>query len=187
MIQQINVVIMVAISKNGRIIGNSKTNALPGWNLTDDRIHMSTLTSGHTTFMGKNTFKSFPVRYRPLPNRDNLIITRQDSYVPYPTNDDTHVCASLEDALLLAKDLAATTNKTIYCFGGGQIYSQVLKHPMVHVTKFIITEVEGEFEGDVVFPEIDVTLFRETSVIPYEKIEKRNSHDFTIHTYERIA
>ncbi|HTH93406.1 MAG TPA: dihydrofolate reductase [Candidatus Paceibacterota bacterium] len=184
--KQIEVIILVALGKKNRVIGNSATkNKMPGWNLVDDRINMSDTTKGHTVFYGRPTFETFPEKYRPLPERNNIIVTRDESYLPHPTNDRTFICTSLESTLYTANGLSYVSEGKIFCFGGGNIYKQVLSDPLIKVTKMIITEVDGDFEGDVFFPPIDLDIFRETNRVHYEKMEKRNTHDFDIVTYER--
>ncbi|MES2224710.1 MAG: dihydrofolate reductase [Patescibacteria group bacterium] len=182
-----NVTILVAFLRGSRIIGNSQTNSLPvGLNLPKDRKLMSDATKGHIVYMGRPTFESFPEAFRPLPERNNIILTTNKDYEPFPTNDDTCVCHTLEETVRFADAIATEDNKEIFCFGGGNIYQQTLTHPLVFVKKIIATIIDGDdLTGDVTFPEIDATLFKEVSRVHYEK-QGKNTHSFDLVTYEHI-
>ena len=178
-----NINIVVAFAANNRVIGNSVTNNLPGWKLGSDMKNFRELTMGHIVIMGRKTFESFPQKYRPLPGRINIIISRDKNYQPQPSNADTYVCESLEKALLKAEELSE--EKKIFIIGGGQIYEQVIGNPLIHVDTIYATEVKGEFEGDVFFPELNVLDYRETHIAPYDQDEK-NSHAFAIKIYRHL-
>ena len=124
--------IIVATSKN-RVIGND--NSLI-WNLPDDLKNFKKLTSGNSIVMGRKTYESIG---RPLPNRRNIIITRQENYEV----DDCEVVGSLEEALLLC-------GSNCFIIGGGEIYKQ----SMNIADKIYLTLIDEEFEGDTYFPEI---------------------------------
>ena len=131
------IVIVAAVAKN-RVIG--KDNRLL-WNIPEDMAHFKALTAGHTVVMGRKTWESLPPRFRPLPGRRNIVISRQKDYAA----PGAEVADSLENALKLA--LTATT---VFVIGGGQIYRQAM--PLAD--RLEITEVDLEPEGDAWFPEI---------------------------------
>lgn len=169
--------IIAAVSKNG-VIG--KNGELP-WYLPEDLKHFRKLTEGHTVLMGRKTFESILNRLgKPLPNRKNIIITRQTGYkFPLPSHPE-HACrqagggegsqnppaASRNDSRQdveifpnIQDALAANQNENIFIIGGGEIYGQTINL----ADKLYITEVHEDINGDVYFPEIDKNVWRETS------------------------
>ena len=131
--------IVVAIGAHNRVIG--KDNALP-WHIKADMEHFKNLTLGHPVIMGRNTWESIPERFRPLPHRDNLVITRNEEYVaPGAT-----VVPSLEKAIEIARE---NDSDEIFVIGGATIYEQALGiADTLHITL-----IEGDFQGDTFFPE----------------------------------
>lgn len=124
--------LIVAISKN-RVIGDS--NKLI-WNIPNDLKRFKELTTGHPIVMGRKTSQSIG---RPLPNRRNIIVTRDENYGV----DGCEVVNSIEEALLL-------TGNDCFIIGGGEIYRQVLSI----TDQIYMTVVDEEFEGDTTFPEL---------------------------------
>lgn len=130
--QQI-IAIIAAMAQN-RVIGNNNT--LP-WHLPADLKHFKALTTSHPIIMGRKTFDSIG---RPLPNRQNIVITRQTNWHA-PGVD---VANSIEDAISLCKD-----KQKIFIIGGAQIYQQAFR-----VANYMhLTIIEGKFSGDAYFPE----------------------------------
>jgi len=154
------VVIIAAVARN-RVIG--RDNQLI-WNIPEDMAHFKALTTGHTVIMGRKTWESLPPRFRPLPGRRNIVISRQAGYAA-PGAD---VSDSLENALKLA--LTATV---VFIIGGEQIYRQA----MAFADRMEITEVDLEPEGDAWFPEI--------VAVDWEKTAKTDGACFSFTTYRR--
>ncbi len=154
------IVIIAAVAKN-RVIG--RDNQLI-WNIPEDMAHFKALTAGHTVIMGRKTLESLPPRFRPLPGRRNIVITRQPDY-PAP---GAEVADSLENALKLA-----STATTVFIIGGEQIYTQA----MAYADRLEITEVDQEPEGDAWFPEI--------AAVDWEKTAKTEGNRFAFMTYRR--
>ncbi|MBS1143571.1 MAG: dihydrofolate reductase [Proteobacteria bacterium] len=140
------VVIIAAVAKN-RVIG--KDNQLI-WNLPEDMAHFKALTAGHTVIMGRKTWESLPPRFRPLPGRRNIVISRQADY----DAPGAELANSLESALKLAANA-----DTAFIIGGEQIYAQA----MALADRLEITEVDLEPEGDAWFPEISTVNWKKTS------------------------
>ncbi len=130
------VVIIAAVAKN-RVIGKDNTLI---WSIPEDMAHFKALTAGHVVIMGRKTWESLPPRFRPLPGRRNIVISRQADYQA-PGAD---LAASLETALHLAAGA-----ETAFVIGGEQIYRQA----MATADRLEITEVDLEPEGDACFPE----------------------------------
>ena len=157
------ITIIVAVAENGAI---GKDNRLL-WRLSDDLKQFKTLTSGHAVIMGRKTFESIG---KPLPNRTNIVITRQGK-----VSDDESVLTanSIEKAIELAKE--AKGDEEIFIIGGGNIYEQ-----SIGITdKIILTEVKVNIDGDTFFPKLNEDEWKEVSRKSYQKNEK-NDHDFEI-------
>ena len=165
------VVIIAAVARN-RVIG--KDNRLL-WNIPEDMAHFKTLTAGHTVVMGRKTWESLPPRFRPLPNRRNIVISHQTDY----TAPGAEVAASLENALKLASTLGPAADSmvaaTVFVIGGEQIYTQAL----AVANRLEITEVDLEPEGDAWFPAI--------AAVDWEKEVKTRGAGFAFATYRRRA
>lgn len=138
--------LLVAVARNG-VIG--RNNALP-WHLPDDLGRFKALTMGHAIVMGRKTFESIR---KPLPGRDNIVVTRQRGYIA----PGCRVVHSLGDAIS-----AATGKGTIYVIGGADIFALAL--PLA--TRLDVTEIDADVEGDVLFPGYDRGEWREVSREP---------------------
>jgi dihydrofolate reductase len=154
------IVIIAAVAKN-RVIG--KDNRLL-WNIPEDMAHFKALTAGHPVIMGRKTWESLPPRFRPLPGRRNIVISRQADYAA----PGAEVADSLEIALKMASTVALA-----FVIGGEQIYRQA----MAVADRLEITEVELEPEGDAWFPEI--------ATVEWKKTAKTELAGFSFVTYRR--
>ncbi|HVQ62253.1 MAG TPA: dihydrofolate reductase [Burkholderiales bacterium] len=135
--------IIAALARN-RAIGRG--NAMP-WRLPEDLKRFRRLTMGHAVIMGRKTFESIG---RPLPGRDNIVITRSRDWDP----SGCVTVHSLEDALR-----AVDSSHDAFVIGGAQIYALALPF----ARRLYLTEIERDFEGDAFFPELDASSWRETS------------------------
>lgn len=127
---------IVAYDENN-VIGDG--NQLP-WNLPEDLQWFKEVTTGNTILMGSRTYDSIG---RPLPNRENIVLSKSRSDV-----DGCKVFSDILDALLYA----AIHGKELYVIGGGEIYKEALPY----IDKLYITHVKGKHKGDVEFPELDL-------------------------------
>ena len=118
--------------------------------------------------MGRNTYESIG---KPLPNRTSVIITRNPDYKA----EGCIVVNSLDEALKVAKNDDAP-----FIIGGAQIYKEAVHY----ADKLDITEVHQSFEADVYFPEINTTIWQETSREDFAADEK-NKYDYSFVTYEK--
>lgn len=157
---------MAARAKNN-VIG--KDNDLV-WHLPADFKFFKQTTMGHTLIMGRKTFESLG---NPLPHRDSWIITRNKAY----TSDGITTFHSLESAIKAGEEKGL---ETVFILGGGEIYRQ----SMDIADKLIITEVHEEFEGDTVFPKIDLDVWVEASREEH-KADEKNKYDFAFVVYKR--
>ena len=148
-----NINIVVAIAANNAIGKNNKLL----WHLPKDLKHFKELTTGHTVIMGRKTYDSVG---KPLPNRRNIVVTRQNINIP-----GCEVVNSLEDALQLGAQ-----EKELDIIGGAEIYRQALP-----LTNYIyLTIVHQHFDGDTYFPEINYDEWQEISREDHEPDEKNN-------------
>ena len=155
--------LVVAADKNN-VIGGGNTLL---WNLPADMKHFRTLTEGHPIIMGRKTYESIG---RPLPKRQNIVITRQSDL----QIEGCDVVDSLDDALALVQE-----TDEAFIIGGGQIYAQALDH----VDRIYLTRVDSEFEGDVTFPELS-DEWKEMSRDEHPA-DAENPHAYTFLVYER--
>lgn len=130
-----------------RVIGVN--NHLP-WHIPEDLKRFKKITSGHPIIMGRKTFESIG---RPLPNRTNLVITRNAGY----RAEGIVPCSSFEDALQWAARSPGADE--VFVIGGGEIFREVLPR----VDCIYLTIVNWPFEGDVFFPEFPEKDFEERS------------------------
>ncbi|MEO7560370.1 MAG: dihydrofolate reductase [Nitrosospira sp.] len=138
--------ILVAMARN-RVIG--KNNALP-WRLPPDLKRFKALTMGHPIIMGRKTYESIG---RPLPGRTSIIVTRQPDYKA----EGAIVVGSLATALRTCYECADTAESFI--IGGAEIFQQAL----IVCDRLYITEIQKDFDGDVLFPKFSQGEWRETS------------------------
>ncbi|MES2537031.1 MAG: dihydrofolate reductase [Pseudomonadota bacterium] len=140
-------------------------NTLP-WRLPEDMAHFKRTTTGHPVIMGRKTFDSIG---RPLPNRRNIVITRNPDW----RHEGVDSVPSLEAAVALAGDNEA------FVIGGAQIYAEAL----ASVDRIVVTEIDRTFDCDAFFPQIDRQLWKESAREAYHSAQ--NGFDFAFVTYER--
>lgn len=132
-------VIVAAVGAEDRLIGNGLE--LP-WHIPEDLRHFKRLTVGRPMLMGRRTFESLIEQFgKPLPGRRHLVVTRSDF-----TSDQAEVFSSIDEAVEAARNV-----KELIIAGGATIYEQFLEK----ADRMELTLVEGEFEGDVHFPEFE--------------------------------
>jgi len=157
--------LIVAVSENG-VIG--KDNNLI-WHLPNDMLSFKKITTGHHVIMGRKNFESIPEKFRPLPNRTNIIITRQPDYIA----EGCVVVNSLEESLKVAK---RNGENEAFIIGGGQIYKLAID--AILVDKIYLTKIHHSFDGDSFFPKIN-SDWKEINKIENKADEKhRYSYDF---------
>lgn len=151
----------------GRCIGKSGDHKLL-WHIPEDLKHFKALTSGKTIVMGRKTFDSLG---RPLPNRTNIVVTRQPDW----KHDGVIAVDSLEAAFAKAGD------SDIMVIGGAQIYEQALPF----ATKVYLTELKARFIGDALFPVLPEARWAQAERRPGE-LSGTNGMDYDFVTYRRI-
>ncbi len=157
------ITIVVAIAQNHAI---GKDNKLL-WHLPNDLKHFKTITTGGTVIMGRKTYDSVG---KPLPNRRNIIITRQNIAI-----EGCEVVNSLDEALALCK-----TEQEVFIVGGAEIY----KMAMQVTNRIYLTIVHHDFEGDTYFPEIEENKWKEVEREEHQPDEK-HKYAYSFVTLER--
>ncbi len=159
--------IIAAIGKNNEL---GKGNMLL-WHLPNDMKFFRETTKGHGVIMGRKTFESLPGL---LPNRKNVIITRDTNY-KVEGGDVVH---SLEDAMALFKD----SDEEVFVMGGAEIYKQAIEK----ADKLYITHIDAEKkDADAFFPEIIPVVWNEISHVE-NKPDEKNPIPYTFSVYEKF-
>ena len=161
---------MIAAMGQNRVIG--KDNDIP-WHLPDDFQFFKKTTEGHHVLMGRKNFESLPPRFKPLPNRPNVIITRNPEYHA----DGAVVVNSLEEAL---DEANSNGEQEAFIIGGGEIY----KLGLAYADTIYLTEINGEFDGDTIFPEFDKSIWKETDR-KHHSTDDRHQFSFDFVTYQK--
>lgn len=165
--------IIAAVSENG-VIGNK--GRLP-WHLPDDMKHFRILTEGHPVIMGRKTYASIPEHHRPLPGRQNIVITRQKG-LQIPGCEVVH---SLEEALdSCLKSNVSSPTKEVFVIGGGEIYREALPFAQ----RIYLTRVHATVDGDAFFPEIPLQEWERIREERHKK-DQKNPNAFTFQEYRR--
>ena len=158
--------LIYARASNG-VIG--KDNGLP-WHLPEDMTHFKRCTQGCAVLMGRKTWDSLPERFRPLPGRDNIVITRNGQW----RASGAKVAHSIDQALSLC-----APDSDAWVIGGEQIYALAL--PLA--TTVVVTEIAHHYEGDAFAPRLGPE-WQETRREPHTSV---NGLLFAFVTYTRVA
>jgi dihydrofolate reductase len=153
-----------ARARNG-VIG--RDNTIP-WRLPEDMARLKRLTTGWPVIMGRKTWDSLPVKFRPLPGRTNIVITRQAGW----KDTGAETAASLADALALC-----AASGEVWILGGAQIYAQAM--PLAE--RIEVTEIDEDIEGDAFAP----TLGPEWRQAAREDHVSVNGMKFSFVTYQK--
>jgi dihydrofolate reductase len=160
--------LIAAVTRNN-VIG--KNNDLP-WHLPDDMKYFMQTTKGHHVIMGRKNYDSIPEKFRPLPNRTNIIVTRQKDF----NAPGCIVVNSLEDGLQHSRQAG---EQEVFVIGGAEIYNQAL--PVAN--RLYLTEIQGEVDGDTFFPKIEKDHWQELSR-KHHSSDERHAFAFDYVIYE---
>ena len=157
--------LIYARAANG-VIGANGT--LP-WHLPEDLAHFKRTTLGCPVIMGRKTWDSLPSKFRPLPGRTNIVVTRQENW----KENGAQSASNLREALQFCEQSA-----DVWVIGGAQLYA--LAEPMAQTA--VVTEIEKDFEGDAFAPTLG-NVWHETS---RERHVAADGLPFSFVTYTRI-
>jgi dihydrofolate reductase len=133
-----------------RTIGNG--NKLP-WNLPEDLKLFKKHTTGHVVVMGRKTWESIPEKYRPLPDRINVVLSTTMKPNLDPDDDEPFVVNNWEQVPGLIEG-RFYDHKHIFVIGGASIYDHVLNESSITADRILLSRVKGMHDGDVFFPEL---------------------------------
>lgn len=158
--------IIAAMTKNN-VLG--KDNKMP-WHLPAELQYFKKITLGKPVIMGRKTFESIG---RPLPGRENIVITRQVDFVPAGVT----IKHDLQSAMTYVKDI-----DEVMIIGGANIYQQAINF----ADKMYLTVIDFECEGDVFFPTWDESHWKIISQETH-RMDAKNQYDFVTVVLERIT
>lgn len=160
------ITIIAAIGNNNAL---GKDNRLI-WHLSKDLKRFKNLTEHHPVVMGRKTYESIG---KALPNLTNIVVSRKENWF----EENILIVSTLKEAIKFAKKI----DEDIFIIGGGDIYRQTIEL----ADRLEITRVNGDFEADTFFPQIDPETWQKTDEECHSKDDK-NDHDFCFQTYKRI-
>jgi dihydrofolate reductase len=166
--------LIAVVSRNG-VIGHANDLL---WRLPEDMQFFRRTTSGHPVIMGRKTWESIPIKFRPLPGRTNIVMTRQADW-----HDEGAVAVhTLEEALEAALESVSANPHGIRAFviGGAQLYALALPH----ADELLLTEIDRDFEGEARFPDWSSNHFVETAREKHHAAPP-NDFDFAFVSYRR--
>ncbi len=160
-----NLKIIVAIGENNEIGAKGKLL----WHLPNDMKWFKQNTIGNDVIMGRKTYDSFPEKYKPLPNRTNIVITKNKSF---NNKKGLIFCHSIEEAIAFAKKCKETEN---FIIGGATIY----KETIALCDELVLTQVHATFpEADAFFPDLNPNEWHELWREDHSKNQK-NPYDYS--------
>ncbi|WP_407272781.1 dihydrofolate reductase [Radiobacillus sp. PE A8.2] len=159
--------LLFAMDRN-RVIGYQ--NGLP-WRLPNDLKFFKDLTTSNKIIMGRKTFESMN---GPLPNRDNIVLTRDDFFAC----DDCQIVHSLDE---IVKWSEQNPSEEYFVIGGGHIFEQILPY----ADRMYMTQIDEAFPGDTYFPQFDESEWKQTKNEKGVK-DETNPYDYYFITYDRV-
>jgi dihydrofolate reductase len=154
--------------------GIGKNNDLM-WHLPADMKFFKETTVGHIVVMGRKNWDSIPLRYRPLSDRENVVLTRNKTF----NAEDAIVLHNLNEVW---EKYQNEEEKTIFIIGGGEIYKQALESNLI--TEMYITHVNKSYDAETFFPEFDLSQWKVEVIQMHEKDAKHET-EFQVNKYTR--
>ncbi len=167
---------MIWAQTKAGVIG--KDGSMP-WHLPEDLKHFSQLTTGHPVIMGRRTWESFPEKYRPLPGRTNIVVTRNSEWASTPEAEGALVVSSLDDALLESQ--FAPGGQKVWIIGGAQIFEQSMNLANLAV----VTIIDADFDGDTFAPELGNDWTFDTMAPAEGWLTAKNGTNYRFTTWRR--
>jgi dihydrofolate reductase len=143
---------LVWAEAHGGVIG--RDGGLP-WHVPEDLAHFKAVTLGTPVIMGRRTWESLPERFRPLPGRENIVMTRDATWAA----DGAVRASSIDEALAVA---AASGPDRVSVIGGGDVFAALIDDADI----VELTEIDLVVDGDTFAPRLDTTVWNETSADP---------------------
>ncbi len=163
--------LIVAVAENNAI--GYENNLI--WHLPNDMKYFKEITLNHHVITGRKNYLSIPQKYRPLVNRTNIVLTKDNNF----DEPNCVIKHSLEDAINFAK---SNNENEVFIIGGGQIYQEALEKN--RIDQMYITHVHGSFKADTYFPKIDFNKWRLISKT-HHKIDENHKYNYTFAVYQK--
>ena len=164
-----SIISIIVAASNNMVIG--KDNDLP-WRLPSDLKNFKEVTDGHFVIMGRKCWESIPEKYRPLPNRQNIVISRDPEY----NAEGAVVINDLETIIRVFKNDGEHVE--VFIIGGAEIYKRLFEH----ADKLYLTHVLADVEGDVFLEGLD---FNEWLLVETSPEMEENGFKFVFKTFEK--
>lgn len=170
------ITVIAAIAQND-IIGHKAQNDIP-WRISEDLAHFKKLTLGHPCIMGRITYDSIPPKFRPLPGRENIILTNNRKY----SSEGITIFNVFQETIDYVNQ---NKEKIAFITGGSTIYKLGLEIADV----FELTRIHKDMEGDIYFPDVDWNSWELVKQTRKESIDKISgeSLEFSFQTYLRVG
>jgi len=164
------IISLIAAHTLNRVIG--RNNDLP-WKLPNDMKFFMNTTKGHHVVMGRKNYDSIPPKFRPLPDRTNLVLTRQKDFKA----EGCIIINSIEEGISIARK---EKEQELFMIGGSEVYKMTL--PIAN--RLYLTEIQTELEGDTFFPEFNKNEWSRT-VLDSHPIDEKHKYAFDFVRYDR--
>jgi dihydrofolate reductase len=161
---------IIAAADENNVIG--KGNKLV-WHMPEDMNFFKEKTKGHCVITGRKNYESIPEKYRPLPERTNIVLSNKPDYKA----PGAIVVGSVYEAVETARE---KQEKELFIIGGAEIYKEF----MDLVECIYLTRIHHSFEGDIFFPVLDDSKWKKVDK-KHCKADAKNPYDYTFETYER--
>ena len=171
--------LIVAVSRNG-VIG--REGKLP-WRIPEDMQRFRQLTMGQPVLMGRKTWDSLPTRFKPLPGRPNIVLSRHPT-PDYGGQGQCYLACDLESALRQAQELVPLSlmpNPMVWVIGGDQTYHLTL--PLA--SHLELTLIDADIDGDAFFPELPARQWRISQ--RQDSLISQSGLSYTFLSYERVG
>ncbi len=164
------IISLIAAVSHNRVIG--KNNDLP-WHLPDDMKFFMQTTKGHHCIMGRKNYESLPEKFKPLPNRTNIVITRQKNF----NAPGCLVMNAIDQGLSVAQN---NNENEVFIIGGAEIYREAMEQ----THRMYLTEIYAEIDGDTYFPTFNKHLWKEIKR-EHHAADERHKFAFDYVVYEK--
>ena len=163
--------LIVAAGENNCI---GKNNTLP-WHMPADMQYFKEKTMGHCVISGRKNYESIPMKFRPLPGRTNFVVTRNKAYEA----PGAIVVTSLEAAISQARERGESE---AFVIGGGELFRAAM--PLAN--RIYLTRIHHDFDGDIFFPEMPPSVWKETERHDYPP-DAKHRYGYSFRIYENVA
>lgn len=163
--------LIVAVGNNNEIGHRGKLL----WSIPEDMEFFQSVTIGNTVVMGRKTWESLPKKYRPLPYRENIVVSRDKNY-------KAEGAVVIQDLNEIPNHFNILSDKKCIIIGGAGIYREALERDLI--SRMYITRVDGEFIADTYFPQFETNEWKKSLVFNRIKTENKE-HSFKIERFEK--